>query len=93
MNMHHSFTPQADQSFTDPALAEQAGGDCITIIARSPGQAIAEFHRRGLNKDGYAICGRIVPHKFELLGDDGEIEQLFGGDHFYSATFARRPRG
>lgn len=88
MNMHHSFAPQADQSLTS-----QTQGDCITIIARSPGQAIAEFHRRGLNKDGYAICGRIVPHKFELVSDDGEAEVLFGGDQFYSATFARQSRG
>ena len=83
MNMHHTFEPQTEQS----------NGDCITIIARSPGQAIAEFHRRGLNKEGYAICGRIVPHKFEMVSDEGVAESLFEGDHFYSATFSRPPRG
>ena len=82
MNMHHSFEPHTEQS----------NGDCITIIARSPSQAIAEFHRRGLNKEGYAICGQIVPHKFELVSDEGVAESLFDGDHFYSATFARQPR-
>jgi hypothetical protein len=63
--------------------------DCVTIIARSPGQAIAEFHRRGLGKQGYAICGRVVPHRFEVINDAGEIENLFGGEQFYSATFTR----
>ena len=63
--------------------------DCITIIARSPGQAIAEFHRRGLGKEGYAICGRVVPHRFEMINDGGETENLFNGDPFYSATFMR----
>ena len=64
--------------------------ECITIIARSPGQALKEFHRRGLGKQGYAICGRVVPHKFEVINDEGIAEQLFNGEHFYSATFFRR---
>jgi hypothetical protein len=68
---------------------EQQNSDCVTIIARSPGQAIAEFHRRGLREQGYAICGRVVPHRFEVITDDGESEQLFDGDQFYSATFSR----
>ena len=82
MNMHQTFAPKA----------EQTNGDCITIIARSPGQAIAEFHKRGLNKEGYAICGQVVPHKFELISDEGDSQSLFDGDHFYSATFVRRAR-
>ena len=64
--------------------------ECITIIARSPGQALEEFHRRGLGKEGYAICGRVVPHKFEAINDDGASEELFNGEHFYSATFFRK---
>jgi hypothetical protein len=63
--------------------------DCVTIIARSPGQAIAEFHRRGLGKQGYAICGRVVPHRFEVVTDSGDVESLFDGEQFYSATFTR----
>lgn len=64
--------------------------ECITIIARSPGQALKEFHRRELGKQGYAICGRIVPHKFEVINETGQSEELFNGDHFYSATFFRQ---
>ncbi|MCP4935356.1 MAG: AMP nucleosidase [bacterium] len=64
--------------------------ECITIIARSPGQALKEFHRRGLGKQGYAISGRVVPHKFEVIDDEGSSEELFNGEHFYSATFFRK---
>ena len=80
MTLQETTTPQ-----TTPLQNE-----CITIIARSPGQALKEFHRRGLGKQGYAICGRVVPHKFEVINDDGASEQLFNGEHFYSATFFRR---
>lgn len=69
--------------------AATAQSDCVTIIARSPGQAIAEFHRRGFGKQGYAICGRVVPHRFEVINDSGEAEKLFGGQQFFSATFTR----
>jgi hypothetical protein len=72
---------------TPPTETRQS--DCVTIIARSPGQAIAEFHRRGLGKQGYAICGRVVPHRFEVVNDNGDVESLFDGAQFYSATFSR----
>ncbi len=80
MTLQETTTPQ-----TTPLQNE-----CITIIARSPGQALKEFHRRGLGKQGYAICGRVVPHKFEVINDDGASQELFNGEHFYSATFFRR---
>lgn len=80
MTLQETTSPQS------PTLQNE----CITIIARSPGQALKEFHRRGLGKQGYAICGRVVPHKFEVINDDGASEQLFNGEHFYSATFFRR---
>ena len=77
------------QETTTPQTATLQN-ECITIIARSPGQALKEFHRRGLGKQGYAICGRVVPHTFEVINEDGTCEQLFDGEHFYSATFFRR---
>ena len=75
---------------TPPLQSTPLQNECITIIARSPGQALKEFHRRGLGKQGYAICGRVVPHKFEVINDKGEAEELFDGEHFFSATFFRR---
>ncbi|MCP4074293.1 MAG: AMP nucleosidase [Hyphomicrobiales bacterium] len=79
MNIHHTITPQSDQ----------ITGDTITIITHNPGQAISEFHRRGLSDEGYSICGQIVPHKFDLVSDEGVSERLFGGEYLYSATFTR----
>ncbi len=73
----------------DTPLPTPVRSECITLIARSPGEALKEFHRRGLGKQGYAICGRVVPHRFEVINEDGSAEELFGGERFYSATFFR----
>jgi hypothetical protein len=84
MALQETTTPQ------NAAIHTPMQDECITIIAQSPGQALKEFHRRGLGKQGYAICGRVVPHKFDVINDEGEAEELFDGKHFYSATFFRR---
>ena len=92
MALQETTAPQAPdlQHAPNSKQASALQNECITIIARSPGQALKEFHRRGLGKQGYAICGRVVPHKFEAINEEGKSEELFGGQHFYSATFFRQ---
>jgi hypothetical protein len=61
----------------------------ITIIATSTGEAMRQFTAQGLDRQGFAIAGRIGPHRFSLVEDGGSSE-LFPGQGLIAATFSRR---
>lgn len=61
----------------------------VTIIAPSAAEVMAQFRQRGLNRDGYAIAGKIGRHQFCLV-DGGSTSELFSSDGMIAATFSRR---
>lgn len=61
----------------------------VTIIARSATEAMGQFKARSLDLQGYAIHGRIGPHKFALVTGDASLE-LFKGEQLVAAIFSRR---
>jgi SLT domain-containing protein len=61
----------------------------VTIIAATPGAAMAQFKARGLAAEGYAIAGPIGRHRFALVAESG-TEELFAGTDLVAATFSRR---
>ena len=66
---------------TEPAPVEY-----LTIVAPSAAEAMAQFARRGLAAQGYAIAGQIGPHR--LVRGDAQAEPLAGKD-MVAATFRR----
>lgn len=70
----------------------QQRDEYLTIIAPSPGEAMAQFKARGLDKQGYSIAGRIGRHRFALVGGEGATE-LFSGAGLFAATFRRTVAG
>ena len=63
----------------------QAPVEYLTIIAASAAEAMAQFARRGLAAQGYAIAGQIGRHQI-VRGDHG-AEPLAEG--MVAATFRR----
>lgn len=61
----------------------------ITIIAPTATAAMAQFKARGLDREGYAIAGRIGRHQFTLVGDE-VCHELFSGAGMIAATFSRK---
>lgn len=66
--------------------------DFVTIIAPSTGEAMRQFKAQGLDLLGYAITGRIAPHRFSLA-DGTSCSDLFPGREMIAATFSRRVGG
>ena len=58
----------------------------LTIVAPSAAEAMAQFARRGLAAQGYAIAGQIGRH--QLVRGDDQAESLAGED-MVAATFRR----
>ncbi|MCS6759310.1 MAG: hypothetical protein MO852_10180 [Candidatus Devosia euplotis] len=50
--------------------------ECLTIIALTASEAMAQFSARGLASQGYAIAGKIGRHQFSLVGGQGSTELL-----------------
>lgn len=63
--------------------------DFVTIIAASAGEAMRQFKAQGLDAQGYAIAGRVGPHRFSVV-DSGGSSDLFPGREMIAATFSRR---
>ena len=61
----------------------------VTIIAPSTGEAMHQFKAQGLDRLGFAIAGRIGPHRFSLVSG-AETSELFAGQGMIAATFSRR---
>jgi len=61
----------------------------VTIIGPSMTAVMAQFRAQGLDRQGYAIAGRIDRHRFEMADADG-VHDLFDGVRMLSATFVRR---
>jgi hypothetical protein len=61
----------------------------VTIIAPSTGEAMRQFKAQGLDRQGFAIAGRIGRHKFSVVSGEGASE-LFRGQTLVAATFSRR---
>lgn len=62
--------------------------DIITIVAPTGAAVMQQYRERGLAAAGYAIAGRIAPHRFAYSDDAGDAE-LFGGIRMMAATFIR----
>lgn len=60
----------------------------VTIIAPSAAEVFAQFKERGLDRDGYAIAGKIGRHQFCLVSN-GSGSELFSGAGMIAATFSR----
>ncbi|UJW84389.1 hypothetical protein [Devosia sp. SL43] len=73
-----------------PAISERE--EYLTIIAPTAGEAMAQFKARHLDKQGYAIAGKIGRHQFSLVGGDGSTD-LFSGNGMIAATFSRKVLG
>jgi hypothetical protein len=63
--------------------------DYITIIGQDMKAVMRQFHDQGLDRQGYAITGRIDRHRFEMADADG-VRDLFEGTPMLAATFMRR---
>ncbi|WP_423068949.1 hypothetical protein [Devosia sp. CN2-171] len=61
----------------------------VTIIAPSTGEAMRQFKAQGLDRQGFAIAGRIGQHKFSLVSGES-VSELFRGQALVAATFSRR---
>ena len=61
----------------------------ITIIAPTTEEAMGQFKSRGLDRQGYAIAGRIGRHRFTLI-DGHDASDPFAGRDLIAATFSRR---
>ena len=61
----------------------------VTIIAASTGEAMQQFKAQGLDRQGFAIAGRIGQHRFSLV-DGAHADDLFPGQSLVAATFSRR---
>jgi hypothetical protein len=61
----------------------------ITIIGPDMNAVMRQFREQGLDREGYAITGRIDRHRFEMADASG-IHDLFGGTPMLAATFMRR---
>jgi hypothetical protein len=70
-------------------IPSQMRDEYITIIAPTAGEAMAQFKARGLDRQGYAIAGRIGRHQFTLVGGE-EAQELFSGSGMIAATFSRQ---
>lgn len=71
----------------EPARTETE--EFVTIIAASTSSAMRQFKAQGLDRQGFAIAGRIGPHRFSLVSGEDAAE-LFGGQALVAATFSRR---
>ena len=70
-----------------PQISERE--EYLTIIAPTASQAMAQFKARGLDRQGYAIAGKIGRHQFAMV--DGEnCSDLSFGDGMVAATFSRK---
>ncbi len=64
--------------------------DAVTIFANTPSKIFSQFYKSGLASKGYYIIGKIIPHKAQFIGDDGNDVELFTNDQkLYAATFVR----
>ena len=63
----------------------------VTIIAPSTREVMEQFKAQGLDRQGYAIAGRIGPHRFSMVSGQGSSE-LFEGQGMIAGTFARKVR-
>ena len=61
----------------------------ITIIASTTSEAMEQFKTRGLDRQGYAIAGRVGRHRFTLI-DGARASDPFAGRDLIAATFSRR---
>ena len=61
----------------------------VTIIAPSTGEAMRQFKAQGLDRQGFAIAGRIGQHRFSMVEGPHAID-LFPGQSLVAATFSRR---
>lgn len=61
----------------------------VTIIAPSTGEAMRQFKAQGLDRQGFAIAGRIGQHKFSFVSGES-VSELFRGQSLVAATFSRR---
>ncbi|WP_423066067.1 hypothetical protein [Devosia sp. CN2-171] len=61
----------------------------VTIIAPSTGDAMRQFKAQGLDRQGFAIAGRIGQHRFSLV-DGPHAADPFPGQSLVAATFSRR---
>jgi hypothetical protein len=84
------------QSFTNNATEEDAMNqtraeteEFVTIIARTTDEAMRQFKVRGLDREGFAITGRIGRHKFTMVNGP-YADELFPGQSLVAATFSRR---
>jgi len=63
----------------------------VTIIAPSTREVMEQFKAQGLDREGYSIAGRIGPHRFSMVSDQGRSD-LFEGQGMVAGTFARKVR-
>ena len=61
----------------------------VTIIGANMDAVMRQFRAQGLDRDGYAITGRIDRHRFEMADATG-VHDLFDGAPMLAATFMRR---
>ena len=61
----------------------------ITFFGSKPSEILEAFYSSGLSARGFAIAGRIVPHRAHVVTGTGENDSLFGGEKLYAATFMR----
>lgn len=61
----------------------------VTIIGPSMTDVMRQFRAQGLDREGYAIAGRIDRHRFEMADASG-VRHLFDGTPMLAATFVRR---
>ena len=73
-------------------IAEQTV-ERVTVVAKEFTAAALEYHRQRLGQQGYSIEGPIGRHRFVLVGDDGQTQEMFGGAGYYAATFVRTRKG
>ena len=58
----------------------------VTIIARTTDEAMQQFKVRGLDRQGFAIAGRIGRHRFTLVNGP-YADDLFPGHLFPGCLF------
>lgn len=61
----------------------------VTIIAPSTGDAMRQFKAQGLDRQGFAIAGRVGQHRFSLVSGT-HADDPFPGQSLVAATFSRR---
>lgn len=61
----------------------------VTIIGADMNAVMRQFRAQGLDREGFAITGRIDRHRFEMADASG-VHDLFDGTPMLAATFMRR---